>query len=83
MCPWWNAELLTEAGALLVDVRHLGSVPMNKLHQPSPSLKFHQHAFLSARLLNRISVAGFHPVAEVNEDHSGGQTSEAGTQDAI
>ena len=76
-------ELLTEAGALLLDAHHLGSVPMNKLHEPVPSLKLHQHAFLSTRLLNQISVAGFHPVTKVDEDRSGRQRNEVGTQDAI
>jgi hypothetical protein len=56
---------------------------MNELHEPAPSLKLHQHAFLPIRLLNQISVAGFHPVAKVDEDHSGRQGNEAGTQDAI
>jgi hypothetical protein len=71
------------AMALLLDAHHLGSVPMNKLHEPAPSLKFHQHAFLSTRLLNQISVAGFHPVTKVDEDRSGRQRNEVRTQDAI
>ena len=61
----------------------IDSVPMNKLHEPAPSLKFQQHAFLSTRLLIQVSVAGFHPVAEVDEDHSGRQGNEPRTQDAI
>ena len=56
---------------------------MNKLHEPAPSLKLQQHAFLSTRLLIQVSAAGFHPVAEVDEDHSGRQGNEPGTQDAI
>jgi primosomal protein N'' len=56
---------------------------MNKLHQPASSPKLHQYAFLSTRLLNQISVAGFHPVAKVDEDQSGRQGNEARTQDAI
>jgi len=56
---------------------------MNKLHEPAPSLKLQQHAFLSTRLLIQVSAPGFHPVAEVDEDHSGRQGNEPGTQNAI
>lgn len=56
---------------------------MNKLHEPAASLELQQHAFLSTRLLNRISVAGFHPVAEMYEDQLWRQVNHTGTQDAI
>jgi hypothetical protein len=58
-------------------------VPVNKLHDPAPSSKPQDHAFLALRRFDGRSVAGSHPVAEMNEYQFRRQTNQVRSQDTV